>query len=294
MKLNKRTILIATGCVAIAGIVIFALAHGNKPSEESKVSSSKKQSYTVQPMNISIFLDLSDRLVTKGPNDNCPQMEKDTAIIGYVQRWFIKRQYKNRLQTNDRIQILLYPNPDVTNIANLQRKMIADLKLGGNVAESIKSNKKTMKEMPNVWSDALDNIYTTTINTKRWVGSDVWGFFDVSANAQCVKPGYRNVLIILTDGYLYHVDTWGNHGNGVYSGITPGTADNQKSIAPVDTKLNGLEVLFMEINPQKPAHFGKIRHLLIDWCNSMGISHVDVVRTDLPALTQSSIDNFLD
>lgn len=293
MKINKRTTIIAAGIV-IAGFAIFALTHGGNTPSETEEPNTNSPTSKEKPMNISIFLDLSDRLVATGPNDNCPQMEKDTAIIGYVQRWFIQRQYKNRLQTGDRIQVLLYPNPDVANIANLQKKMMADFKLGSNKAESIKNNKKTMKDMPQVWANALSNIYGTTISTRHWVGSDVWGFFDVSAKRQCIKKGYRNILIILTDGYLYYRDTWQMTSQGTYTGITPRTADNQVAITPIDDDLSGLEVLFMEINPKKPAHFGKIRHLLTEWCKGMGIEHVDVVRTDLPALTQSSIDNFLD
>lgn len=291
MKLNKRTTIIAASIVLV-GLAIFALTHGNNSSSENPVANSP--SNTVKPLNISILLDLSDRLGATGPNDNCPQMEKDTAIIGYVQRWFIQRQYKNRLQTGDRIQVLLYPNPDVANIATLQKRMMADFKLGSNKAESIKNNKKTMKEMPHVWANALNEIYCTTISAKHWIGSDVWGFFDVSAKQQCVKKGYRNIIIILTDGYLYHKDAWQMTAKGTYTGIVPKTVESQLAITPIDEDLSELEVLFMEINPLRPAHFGKIRRLLTDWCKGMGIEHVDVVRTDLPALTQSSIENFLE
>ena len=293
MKLNKRTTIVAASIV-IAGIAIFALSRGNKSSSVAEEPITKSPVATVQPMNISIFLDLSDRLVAKGPNGNCPQMEKDTAIIGYVQRWFIQRQYKNRLQTGDRIQVLLYPNPNVSNIANLQKQLMADFKLGNNKAETIKKNKRTMKVMPQIWTNALSDIYGKTISTKHWVGSDIWGFFDVSAKRQCVKKGYRNVLMILTDGYLYYQDTWKKTANGIYTGITPVTVDNQVAISPINDDFSDLEVLFLEINPRKPAHFGKMKRLLTDWCNGMGIQHVEVVRTDLPALTQSSIDEFLE
>ena len=291
MKTNKRTALIAVGAVVALTIIVLLVRQCHTEGEDT--TAQDNQTTRVTPLNISILLDLSDRLVAKGTNDNVSQMEKDTAIIGYVQRWFIKRQFKNQLQTNDRIQVLMYPNPNTPQIVQLQKRLIADLKLEGNKAQAIKSNKEIMKDMPQVWTESLETIYNTTISDKHWIGSDVWGFFDVSAKMQCVKSGYRNVLIILTDGYLYHKDTWQKTAPNEFTGISPLTVSTQTAITPVDNDLNGLEVLFMEINPKKHSDFGKIRKLLTNWCTSMNIPHVEVVPTDLPDLTHSAMDNFL-
>ena len=292
MKINKRTALIAAGVVVALVAVALLSRKGNAGEDNTPMQND--QNTEVKPLNISIMLDLSDRLIMKDANSNVPQMEKDTAIIGHVQRWFVKRQYKHSLQTNDRIQILMYPNPNTSQMVQLQKKLIADFKLEGNKAQAIQANKQVMKAMPQVWSESLETIYNSTITAKHWIGSDVWGFFDVSAKMQCIKPGYRNVLIILTDGYLYHKDTWQKTAPNEYTGISPQTVATQTAITPAGDDLSGLEVLFMEINPKKHSDFGKIRKLLTDWCKGMGITQVDVIHTDLPDLTKGAIDNFLE
>ncbi|MBR4803664.1 MAG: hypothetical protein IK032_03400, partial [Bacteroidales bacterium] len=106
--------------------------------------------------------------------------------------------------------------------------------------------------------------------------------------------GYRNIVLILTDGYIYHKNSWRKIGN-VCRGISSNTLDKQTSIESVGNKYDNLEVMFLEINPENgtPDEFNKIQTLLTDWCTNMGIQNVKVVQTNSPTTTIQYIDKFI-
>ncbi len=295
MKLRRQPIIITAAAIFVIGIVVAIVSASKKDKVEAQA---QKNIPTEMPMNISIMLDLSDRLITQGPNDNMPQMEKDTTIIGYVSRWFVNRQVQKKFMSGDIMHVFCYPNPNIPNISQLQDSLSVDLTLGsGKKLAAINRNKQTLIAMPDVWHRSVESIYSSALKTgpaNGWPGSDVWGFFERSVKSQCVKSGYRNILIIMTDGYLWHKTTWMQTATGEYTGISPKTINQQKAITEIEANLNNLEVLFLEINPSKPTDFGKIKSLLTNWCNGMGIKHVDVICTDLPRNNNNSIIDFLE
>ncbi|MBR1799766.1 MAG: hypothetical protein IJ761_07750 [Bacteroidales bacterium] len=291
MKLRRQPIIAVAAVAVVAGIVLAIGLSSKKDKAEAKSASAAP---AVQPLNISVMLDLSDRLIAKGPNDNIPQMEKDTTIIAHLRDWFIQRQVQHRLMTEDVMRVFFYPSPNLYNIQQLQDNLTVDLRFGnGKKLGQVKKHQQTLLQMPATWSQSLEQIYTTAIAKKQWVGADVWGYFNHSAKNQCIREGYRNILIILTDGYLYHVKSWQKTQTGVYTGITSITVGQQTAIAPIADDMSDLEVLFLEINPMKPNDFDPMRQLLIDWCHNMGVQHCDVVITDVPQNNYLVIDNFL-
>ncbi len=291
MNISRRTIIIAAA-VLVAGGIGLAIGHASK--KDRAEAAAIENAPTVMPLNISIMLDLSDRLIMPDMNSQVCQWEKDTAIIGQIERWFVERQVKSKFLSGDIMHVFCYPNPNIKNMAQLQDSLTIDLTVGSaKKIDAIKKNKKALKAMTGMWQRSLEKIYGSAIATKKWVGSDVWGFFDRSVKQQCVRNGYRNIIIILTDGYLYHVNSWRKTGNSEYTGILPGTVDAQTAITPIMIDLSNVEVLFMEINPKKPADFGKMRSLLTDWCTQMKIKHIEVVHTDLPRNNFPMINEFL-
>lgn len=295
MRLRRQPIIIAAAAIFVIGIIVAIVSASKKDKDEAEA---QKTIPTEMPINISIMLDLSDRLITAGPNDDMPQTEKDTTIIGYVRQWFVNRQVQKKFMSGDMMHVFCYPNPKNPNISQLQDSLSVDLTLvPGKKLAAINRNKQTLIAMPGVWNRSVEAIYSSAKETgpaNRWPGSDVWGFFDRSVTSQCVKQGYRNVLIIMTDGYLWHKTSWTQTANGVYTGILSKTIDQQKAITEIKNDLSNLEVLFLEINPKKPTDFGKIKKLLTNWCKGMGIKHIDVICTDLPRNNHSSIIDFLE
>ena len=74
----------------------------------------KKEVVTQQPLNISVYLDLSDRLVRDlTPN----QMYRDTAIINYLVDYFRDKTLgPTILKSENKMKVFFYPTPNDTEI----------------------------------------------------------------------------------------------------------------------------------------------------------------------------------
>ena len=263
---------------------------GEKPENTIDTTKVNNPNY-----NISLLLDLSDRLMTP------QQIDKDTLLISYFADWFYKKQRDlpraSMFQNGDKMKVFFYPQLTIAGLNQYQEDLSIDMSVHAKGKDKIKAiiaNRDKLDRMKTTWHNALDTIYANTIAQKAWVGSDIWGFFEKQAKVQCInKNAKRNILVILTDGYLYHKDSWRKQGNNEYTGISPLTIDSQTKIISTDEDLSGLEVLFLEINPKKDSDFNKMKDLLAKWCNEMGIKHVDFAKTDLPANTKTIIEKFL-
>lgn len=242
-----------------------------------------------EPLNISVYLDLSDRLEKEmSPS----QMERDTAIVGHLVDKFITDCITNGKIVNSRnhFQIFFYPAPTNSEIAALAKGLNVDMsKL------QPQEKKKELAGMKKRFQDNLAQIYGDAVNQHKYVGSDIWGFFsNKQVDALCVRKGYRNILVILTDGYLYYQDNKVIEGEA-YSYILPLTlAQPNSSLIVKRNGLENLEVLMLEVNPYSPKEHEKLVSVLEAWFSGMGITKFVVRDTDLPVNTETFIDTFID
>lgn len=109
----------------------------------------------------------------------------------------------------------------------------------------------------------------------------------------CVEEGYRNILIILTDGYIFHANNKVKQGNS-YSYLLSQNIDlpNTKLIQ-CNEDLNELEVLFLETNPIKPQHYDKMQDIIGLWLSEMGVAHYQIEETDVTANITPTVKQFL-
>lgn len=279
----KKHILLFVS-VTISLLFIFLLTLCKSDSNKSTPDTAEKP----LPLNISVYLDLSDRLT----RDLTPsQMERDTAIINHLVDIFINDCIKNGkiINSSNHFQVFFYPAPASSEIAQLAKGLNVDL------AKSEIRNKKTdLKEMKSRFQSNLTQIYTDAIRDKKWVGSDIWGFFSNKiVDELCIRPGYRNILIILTDGYLYHVANKINSGSA-YSYVLPQTLAVQGSSLLVKRNgLDNLEVLMLEVNPYDPKQHDALVSVLEKWFKEMGVNKFQVSETAIPVNTEIYIDNFI-
>lgn len=246
-----------------------------------------------QPLNITMFLDLSDRLVRDNQIPN--QMTIDTEIVSHICEYFHKQTNgKQILSSKNKIKVMFYPAPVDPDIANVAKKLNVDMATIQGVEK-----RKTLESLSATFKTTLENIYKKTVDAQAWVGCDIWGFFvDKKVDDLCVCKGARNIIVILTDGYLYHVDNKINEGEA-YSYILPQTLSNSKSSLLVpdsrkSTPLDNLEVLMLEINPYTPAQGTQMKPILENWFKEMGVKKFKLVETDSNVTnTETIIDNFL-
>lgn len=239
------------------------------------------------PLNITIFLDLSDRLT----RDLTPsQADRDTAIIGNITRKFQQLCVKQKItNTKNSMQVLFYPTPQETNIANIAEGLRIDCsKL------TIAEKKEKLIDLPSNFSQGLSTIYKKTMEEKAWIGCDIWGFFNNGeAKKKCVREGYRNVIVIFTDSYIFHVANKIKQGDA-YSYILPQTLENPNStLIPSAEKYPNLEVLILEADFYKAEHRQRVKTILETWFKEMEVKKYDFNETDLPSTTNQIVDNFM-
>lgn len=238
------------------------------------------------PLNISIYLDLSDRIT----RDLTPsQMERDIAIVNMIVDKFYNRCVEDRIiSTKHHIKVVFNPSPDNKDIDNWAKAMEVDM-----AKLKAPDKKVALKAMKDNFNNALTNIYKETIDERKWVGSDIWGFFsDKKVDDLCMREGYRNILVILTDGYLYDENIKIKEGNA-YSYVLPQTlAVDGSSLICRRKGLGDLEVLMLEVNPYNREEKDKMLPVLEDWLTNMEVGNHKIVETGLPSNTAGYIDNF--
>ncbi len=247
------------------------------------------------PLNISIYLDLSDRLIrtedARGRKMNLSQKDRDLAIIDYIADCFKEQTSGPQiLQSKNNIKVFFYPAPDNSGIATLAADLSLDImKYQG------KDKRIALDEMKEKFMRNLDAIYDKTIQANNWTGCDIWDFFsNKNVDTQCIRKGFRNILVILTDGYLYDKYHKMQDGNS-YSYITSTTLkDKNASLIVKRTGLEDLEVCILEVNPYDINHRDQLVLVLENWLKAMGVQEITVAETDLPVNTQTIIKSFLE
>lgn len=245
--------------------------------------------YNPETLNLSIIIDLSDRLVRT--NVNPSQVYNDTALVNYFIDYFIKysKQQKTNI-CNNKFQILFYPTPNLSNINNLSKDLSIDL---GKIKNEEKG--KQLKGMKYKIDKTLDVIYSKTIESNKWEGSDIWGLFsNRQVDKLCIKDNCRNIIVLLTDGYLYHVNHKLKEGNA-YSYVLPQTLQAGGRLISKRDDLSNVEIIILEINPYLPTQRDQLFDVLQNWFKDMGVdtNKLSINETDVENRTEIIIENFL-
>lgn len=293
MNMKKSLVAIVSAAILLlAGSFIYIAFNTNNDGSKEKESVEK----TEMPVNISVFLDLSDRLdSTRNGGFPVSQMARDAAIVGKLVDYFVETCVKHKISENkNHFQILFHPTPNTTDIASIAANLNVDMAKISNPGEK----KRKLIAMKEDFSKGLSVIYGQTLRAKTWLGSDIWGFFcnkNAKVDELCVRKGYRNIMVILTDGYIYYKDNRQSSGNSAYSYILPKLVDNVPDLSLLAPRkgLGNLDVMMLEINPGKPTRQAKLISILEKWLDDMGIKHYVVTETGMPSDTQTIIDNFL-
>ncbi|MCL6218196.1 hypothetical protein [Zunongwangia pacifica] len=253
---------------------------------------------------MSLLLDLSDRInPEKYPNPSMEYYQRDAAYIQTVADAFKANvQQKKIILIDDQIQLFFAPEPSNPEINAISQ----DLKFSFNKAnisnESLNLFEQHYKNLPT-------KIYELAILDDHYVGSDTWKFMNQKVKDYCIEENYRNILVILTDGYIYHKDNLREEGNQT-TYLTPEfirskhlTAndwkrkyeENNYGFIPATNNLKNLEVLVLGINPDPKNDFEDdiIKRYWSDWLEAMGVANYKIYNADLPANMQQVITKFI-
>jgi len=286
-------------------LLLVSVATFSCKNEEKKT---EKEDETKKPIienyNISILLDLSDRIsLKKNPNPTMEYYQRDLGYIKSISEAFTQHVRSKRVrQINDKMQLFFNPEPLNSEINSISKNLRIEINKD-NVTKDFLNSINTS------YSAQTAKIYDLALADNNYVGSDIWSFFENKIKDQCIDNEYRNIVVLLTDGYMFHDDTKIKEAN-LTTYITPelirqyglNTSDwNQKmqqqkfGFIKANDDLSNLEVLVLGINPNNnnPYEEKVLRTYWSDWFTEMKIKHFEIKNADLPSNMDKIIKDFI-
>jgi hypothetical protein len=255
-------------------------------------------------LNVSFLLDLSDRISpVKYPNESMEFYLRDVAYIKSVSEAFDTHlRGKKVRQMNDKIQLYFDPEPKNQNINNISSQLKYSI-------ERKTVSLELLDELKNVYATKPIEIYDSAINDDEYIGSDTWRFFKNKIKDYCIEDEFRNILVILTDGYIYHKNTIIKEENRT-SYLTPQDIRRfklnknnwkekmeEEGFGFISTRddLENIEILVLGINPDKknPYEEDVIMKYWKDWFYKMNVGRFEIKTAVLPADMDNIIKDFI-
>lgn len=304
---------LATLAAASVGALVLTIVHpvGSTALPVPAQAPSIKQKL----INLTVLLDLSDRIKEKD------QPQRDEAIVQSTAEWFKSWiQKRNLFGAKGCYTVVFEPYPEkLPNLSAVSAAMHYDLLQAGQpIANQVKSRREAYTTVVPKVTDGAHQLYQY-VTQQPYKGADIWGFMHDNYMQRYWQnqSAYRNVLIVVTDGYIDHlkyhkVPADGNkvaYINDAYisnnlikkAGFTSNnwqakyTTGNYGLQVPTGVDLKGTEVLVLgEYTYGRPPLYDElVTYYVTDWFKAMGASRVVVRKTDLANLAQQDIIQFL-
>lgn len=280
-----------------------------KDIETDKTKLTDKKNNSSVNLNISILLDLSDRIDTvKYSNPSMQFYRRDVGYLKSIAEAFTNeiKQKKSR-HLNDKIQLFFDPEPLNPKINDLSNQLKFHITRDNGTLDYI-------NEISSVYYSGGLEIYKQALkDANHDNGSDTWGFFKNKVQDYCIDGNYRNILVILTDGYIFYEDSNLNE-NNLSSYITSKEIrkkhlnksnwaelmeSNKHGFIPVEQDLSNLEVLVLGVNPIKSNNndydYDVLKKYWSDWLYGMGLNDgkFEFKMADLPSNMDKIIKDFI-
>lgn len=280
--------------ISLVGLLaaLFTLSINSCSSNESANSdnSTTVVNDAILPLNLTVFIDLSDRIEKE--TNNLSSVKKDLEIFKHLTTRFKDKAVSEKIvPCKDRMEVFFYPAPADSNIIQLSDALEIDF-----AKTDIKSKKLLLNTLEETWNKTLSRIYNQAKEDKKYNGADIYGFFGKKINSQCILPNYRNILIILSDGYPYYEKSKDYYGNNEYSYITSKSLrENPKArLKPLSVDLSNLEILLLEVDEERQGDYYRLQTIWTEWIKGMNAKRFQMAETDLPNQTRKVIDTFLE
>lgn len=244
-------------------------------------------------INVSILIDLSDRIDPKtNPNPTMEYFQRDTEYIKAIEKGFLNHIKSKKIITyEDQMQVFFNPEPLDPKMNELTKEL--------KVSFDKNTTRNYFDLVDKKYSELPTTIYQSAIKDGNYVGSDIWEFFKNKVKDYCIKNDHRNILFILTDGYMYHENTKFSEGSktsyltGKLIKANLLTTSNFKEVieknkfgfVKANDNLNNLEVIVLGINPEKgnPFEEAVIKEYWENWFKEMKIKNYQIKSADLPS-----------
>jgi len=253
-------------------------------------------------LNISILLDLSGRIDSPG------QQAKDSAYISLLSNTFNDHVRTKKLGLlHDKIEVFFEPAPQNSEINKLSDQLKISYVKGVSKKEWIPRTTKLYAKLPT-------QIYKLArVDAKKqngYPGSDIWRFFKDHVKDYAIESCSRNVVVILTDGYMYFNGTTQQKENRTayitskslrklglnISNWETKIKEKNLGFLPATSDLEDLEVLVIGIenqNPENPYTQDILQAYWSQWFEEMGVKRYKIKDADLPSNMEKVIQDFI-
>lgn len=290
----KKYILPALIAIVVIGTTVYATQQKTAPAAKQHGSQ----------YNICLLLDLSDRI---DPRKVPLQAEKDRKVIAAVTEEFTEI-VKKGLYVNSRDTLRVAVAPQPTDY----RKTL--LELGDKLAIDMRELKVTEKrqklpELKERFIAHSGTLYDAAVKNHQFTGGDIWSFFRDNLESYRVQGSetrpVRNILIVLTDGYINFASTkgrpkeesrtsWMEVSRLRHNGWEEEFDAGDGGMIPAGKDHGSWEVLVLEVNPKSPQDLPIIHKYWSKWFEEMGISHYRIAKeSDSTTLTKEVISTFI-
>jgi hypothetical protein len=288
--------------ISLVLVSTFSCKSDDSDTKEKEEVSSKNPA--AEDYNISILLDLSDRIsLQKNPNPTMEYYQRDLGYIKSVSEAFTQHLKAKRIrQINDKMQLFFNPEPLDPTINSISEKLRI-------VIDKNNASKDLLNSINSNYASQTSKIYESAIKDNNFIGSDIWSFFDTKVKDQCIENGNRNILVILTDGYMFYESTVVTEANRT-TYITPELIrknglntqnweqkfkDQDFGFIKAGDDLSDLEVLVLGINPNRnnPYEEKVIKAYWTKWFIEMKVKRFEIKNADLPSNMEKIIQDFI-
>lgn len=276
-------------------------------STETNTSNESADSSSYKNLNISILIDLSDRIsAVKNPG----QADKDIKSIGFVVESLKKfMSSKGTINSEDKIRVIFYPSSDNKLYQEIAENLIIDFS-----QFDIPQRRAMFNNIEKLYKEQLERLYAVASRSSQYKGADLFNYFKHRVMDDCIieDKEYENILVLITDGYLYHTNSKFNIGNR-YSFIGPiadqirtfrNSANWEKRFEEQDygfvtikNDLSRLKILALEFAPvvNYPIDFDIQHKYWSKWFDeqNVGRKNYKIVKTDVPSLNKEIIVSFM-
>lgn len=298
--------VLATSCLQLTNCAKEGKSSTKENTEKTIVDiTSKCPNYILKEkknnLNISVLLDLSDRI------ENPKTKSKDSAYLSSLANVFINHvKSKKVILLEDRIQLFFNPEPSDERINSIAEKLKVNF-----TKATLKSE---LEETLKLYSEYPSELYNLAQEDAKiaggYPGSDIWRFFKDNVTDYCMDECHRNIVVILTDGYMFYDKTVMKEGNRT-SYLTPLSLNSLKlnssnwqadfkkrqlGFIPANSNLNDLEVLVIGTtskNYDNPYSIDIIELYWREWLKNMGVEKIKIKNADLPSSIEKVIADFI-
>lgn len=288
-------------------LLLYLVLFSGCENEGSK-SANNTESNKYNNLNVTILLDLSDRIsVRKNPD----QPDKDIAVILTVLDNFKKfLSKKGVVNSEDKIKVIYYPIINYEKYRRVSDSLNIDF---GKL--DFPDRRKMYTKISDLYLRNLKELYSLASSAKSYEGSDLFNYFKHRVVDDCIinDSNYINILVILTDGYIYHKNCKFKIKNR-YSYLIPEAEHvkcfrnipnwkevfekNDYGLIKINNDLSKLNILIAEVNPiyHSPIDYDIIKLYLSKWLEEQNMKkdNYKILKTDMASINKNIINNFFE